>query len=78
MNFLDRWFGLREHRSSFRAELLGGITTFATMAYIIVTDPAILAEAGIPAEASIVARFIPVGAILAAMCAVYYVFGRPH
>jgi len=55
MNFLDRWFGLREHRSSVRAELLGGVTTFATMAYIIVINPAILAEAGIPVEASTVA-----------------------
>ena len=55
MNFLDRWFGLREHRSTFRAELLGGVTTFATMAYIIVINPAILKEAGIDPAAGTVA-----------------------
>ena len=30
--FLDRLFHLREHRSSVRTEVLGGLTTFATMA----------------------------------------------
>jgi AGZA family xanthine/uracil permease-like MFS transporter len=30
-----------------RREIVGGVTTFATMAYIIVVNPAILSEAGI-------------------------------
>ena len=40
--FLDRWFRIAERRSSLRVEILGGATTFATMAYIIVVNPAIL------------------------------------
>jgi AGZA family xanthine/uracil permease-like MFS transporter len=53
--FLDRLFHLREHRSSVRTEVLGGLTTFATMAYIIVINPAILANANLPAGPSTVA-----------------------
>jgi AGZA family xanthine/uracil permease-like MFS transporter len=46
---LERLFRLREHGTSVRTEVLGGLTTFAAMAYIIVVNPAILAFAGIPA-----------------------------
>lgn len=41
---LERWFRLNERQTSFRTEVLGGVTTFATMAYIIVVNPAILAN----------------------------------
>ena len=44
IQFLDRWFGIRTRGSSLRLEILGGATTFATMAYIIVVNPAILAN----------------------------------
>ncbi|MCI0639563.1 MAG: NCS2 family permease [Gemmataceae bacterium] len=40
--FLDRFFAIRARDSSARVEILGGITTFAAMAYIIVANPAIL------------------------------------
>ncbi|MGE4405504.1 MAG: NCS2 family permease, partial [Pseudomonas sp.] len=33
--WLDRFFRLSEHRTSVRTELLAGLTTFVTMAYII-------------------------------------------
>jgi AGZA family xanthine/uracil permease-like MFS transporter len=39
---LERLFALEAHGTSVRRELLGGVTTFATMAYIIVVKPAIL------------------------------------
>jgi len=55
---LERLFKLREHGSSVRAEVVGGITTFATMAYIVVVNPAILAFAGIPVGASTVATIL--------------------
>jgi AGZA family xanthine/uracil permease-like MFS transporter len=46
------YFGVQEHGSSVRTELLAGLTTFLTMSYIIVVNPAILGEAisisGIP------------------------------
>jgi AGZA family xanthine/uracil permease-like MFS transporter len=44
---IDRFFRLGERGTSVRTEVLGGVTTFAAMAYIIVLNPAIL-HAGIP------------------------------
>ncbi|HUN63664.1 MAG TPA: NCS2 family permease [Candidatus Sulfotelmatobacter sp.] len=47
---LERIFALQENQSSVRQEMLGGLTTFLTMAYIIVVNPQILSQAGMPAE----------------------------
>jgi AGZA family xanthine/uracil permease-like MFS transporter len=47
---LERYFKLAENQTSVRQELLGGVTTFMTMAYIIVVNPQILAQAGMPVE----------------------------
>ena len=55
---LERWFQLKEHGSTLRIEVLGGVTTFAAMAYIIVVNPAILSHAGIPVEPSTVATIL--------------------
>jgi len=44
----ERLFGLRAHGTTARREILGGATTFATAAYIVVVNPAILSFAGIP------------------------------
>src|SRR6266446_3676442 len=55
---LERLFRLREHGTTARTEILGGITTFVTMAYIIVVNPAILSFAGIPAGPSTVATIL--------------------
>jgi AGZA family xanthine/uracil permease-like MFS transporter len=55
---LDKLFKLRERGSDPRTELLGGLTTFATMAYIIVINPAILSAAGIPVGPSTVATIL--------------------
>jgi AGZA family xanthine/uracil permease-like MFS transporter len=41
-----------------RREIVGGVTTFATMAYIIVVNPAILARAGIDREACTIATIL--------------------
>jgi len=54
----ERLFGLKERGSSVPTELLGGATTFVTMAYIIVVNPAILSFAGIPAGPSTVATIL--------------------
>jgi AGZA family xanthine/uracil permease-like MFS transporter len=63
---LERVFRLRENRTSVRTELLGGATTFVTMAYIIVVNPAILVNAGIPVGPSTVATILAavVGSLL--------------
>ncbi len=63
---LERVFHLRERGTTVRTEVLGGTTTFATMAYIIVVNPAILSFAGIPAGPSTVATILTavVGSLL--------------
>ncbi len=47
---IDRYFKLTDNHTSVRQEMLGGLTTFVTMAYIIVVNPQILAQAGMPPE----------------------------
>lgn len=44
--FLDRFFHLTENRTAIRTEILAGVTTYLTMAYIIFVNPAILSGAG--------------------------------
>ncbi len=55
---LERLFRLRERGTSVPTELIGGATTFVTMAYIIVVNPAILSFAGIPPGPSTVATIL--------------------
>ena len=55
---LERAFKLSERGTTARTEALGGITTFAAMAYIIVVNPAILSFAGIPPGPSTVATIL--------------------
>lgn len=50
---LERWFSIRERGSTPGREVLGGLTTFLTMAYILVVHPGILAGAGIDRQASV-------------------------
>jgi AGZA family xanthine/uracil permease-like MFS transporter len=45
---LNRYFGLAAHGTTVRTELLAGFTTFLTMAYIVVVNPVILGDAGMP------------------------------
>jgi AGZA family xanthine/uracil permease-like MFS transporter len=55
---LDRFFHISERGSTSRREILGGVTTFVTMAYIIVVNPAILSAAGLPVGPSTVATIL--------------------
>ncbi|WP_120785221.1 NCS2 family permease [Marinobacterium aestuarii] len=61
--FLDRFFKLSEHKTNVRTELIAGMTTFVTMAYIIFVNPNIMSDAGIDHGAAFVATCI--GAALA-------------
>ena len=45
---LDRFFHISERGSSFRTEIMAGITTWLTMAYILFVNPQILGFIGIP------------------------------
>jgi AGZA family xanthine/uracil permease-like MFS transporter len=49
------FFQVEKYRTSFSREVLAGVTTFATMSYIVVVNPAILSAAGIPKGPSFVA-----------------------
>lgn len=51
MDLLERVFKLQEHETSVRTEIIAGITTFLTMAYIIFVNPIILGDAGMPHDA---------------------------
>ena len=55
---LKGYFQFSKYNTSYRQETLAGITTFLTMAYIIVVNPAILEAAGIPKGASMTATII--------------------
>jgi adenine/guanine/hypoxanthine permease len=55
---VERYFQLAEHGTTVRREVLGGVTTFMTMAYIIVVNPQILSQAGMPADGVLFATCI--------------------
>jgi AGZA family xanthine/uracil permease-like MFS transporter len=48
---IDRKFGLTLNRTSVRTEVVAGFTTFLTMAYIVMVNPAILSQTGMPIAA---------------------------
>lgn len=52
---LDSYFRLKEHGTSVRTEVLAGVTTFLTMAYIIFVNPQILSTTGMDQSAVFVA-----------------------
>ncbi|OPD21328.1 guanine permease [Clostridium botulinum] len=43
---MENYFKLKENGTTFKTEILAGITTFMTMAYILVVNPGILSQAG--------------------------------
>ena len=52
---LDRFFHLRARRTSLRTEILGGVTTFVTLSYVVFVQPAVLATTGMEPGAVLVA-----------------------
>ncbi|ENV70476.1 MULTISPECIES: NCS2 family permease [Acinetobacter] len=52
---LERLFKLSENKTTFRTEILAGVTTFLTMCYIIIVNPMILSETGMDHGAVFVA-----------------------
>jgi len=55
---IGNYFGLEANGTTFRREVLAGVTTFVTMSYIIAVNPAILKAAGIPEGPSMVATIM--------------------
>src|ERR1700676_1558553 len=58
---LNRFFDLKSHGTTVRTELVAGLTTFVTMAYIVVVNPVILGAAGMPVAAVAVATCLASG-----------------
>lgn len=54
---LERYFQFKQLNTNWKTEVLAGFTTFITMAYIVIVNPSILKDAG-----------MPVGAVFAATC----------
>ncbi len=55
---ISRYFSFDHYQTSYKQEIIGGATTFITMAYIIIVNPKILEAAGIPFGPSMVATII--------------------
>lgn len=55
MNILERFFHLSRHHVNVKSEVIAGISTFLTMAYIILVNPTILAQAHMDSGATFVA-----------------------
>ena len=52
---MDKFFKISERGSSVRTEIIGGLTTFLAMAYIVAVNPTILSAAGVPFAAALTA-----------------------
>ncbi|HAS6108314.1 TPA: NCS2 family permease [Vibrio vulnificus] len=76
---LERLFKLREHGTNVRTEIIAGITTFLTMAYIIFVNPAILADAGMDRGAVFVATCLAaaIGCFIMGLLANYPIAQAP-
>lgn len=57
-SFLDRVFKLSDNNTNVKTEIIAGITTFMTMAYILVVNPSILGDAGMNKDAVFAATAI--------------------
>jgi adenine/guanine/hypoxanthine permease len=70
---LERYFEFQALGTDWRTEILAGVTTFVTMAYIIFVNPSILREAGMPFTAVLAATCLSavIGSILMGVFARY-------
>lgn len=59
---IDRYFHLSENQTTVRQECLGSFATFVTMAYIVVVNPQILSQTGMPIEGVLFATCISAAA----------------
>jgi AGZA family xanthine/uracil permease-like MFS transporter len=57
-NFLEKKFSLKERKTSLSIEILAGLSTFMSLAYIVVVNPAILSEGGIDKSAVFFATIV--------------------
>lgn len=70
MNFLDRMFHLTQNGTTVRTELIAGITTFMTMAYILAVNPTILSAAGMDKGAVLTATAL--ASLIGTLCMAFF------
>ncbi len=63
----EKHFRLAEHKSNLRTEVLAGITTFATMSYVLATVPNMLGNVGLPRGGVLTALIVLVACCTVAM-----------
>lgn len=63
MNMLDKFFALSARNTDVKTEVVAGITTFMTMAYILFVNPSILSSAGMDKNAVLLATAIGAGLV---------------
>ena len=71
MSFLDGYFKITERDSTISREVMGGVTTFLAMAYIIIVNPSILSLSGMDKGALITVTCLAsfIGTIIAGIWA---------
>lgn len=70
---LEKMFKLKENNTDVRTEVIGGLTTFMTMAYILAVNPSILSASGMDANAIVMATALAafIGTLCMALLANY-------
>ena len=68
---IEKFFKLKENNTNVKTEVIGGITTFMTMAYVLAVNPSILSQAGMNANAVLLATCLAafIGSALMALMA---------
>ncbi len=64
---MDKFFKISERNSTIGNEIIGGLTTFLAMAYIIAVNPSLLEAAGIPFDAALTATCLGAAVMTVAM-----------
>ena len=70
---IEQLFKLKENKTTMKTEILAGITTFMTMAYILAVNPSILSASGMDATAILMATCLAsfIGTVAMALMANY-------
>lgn len=70
MFVLDKIFKLTKNNTNIQTEVIAGLTTFLTMVYIVVVNPAILSAAGVPFDQVFMATVI--SAVVGTLCMAFF------
>lgn len=70
---LEKWFKLKENNTNIKTEVVAGVTTFMTMAYILAVNPSILSASGMDSNAILMATALAsfIGTLAMALLANY-------